>query len=193
MDTYVTELPRRDFKLSGSGYFFAIFALGIFLALFSSMTIHALIPNDPLIVFGLSLIAGIVVVPASIIWGLKSISNINFDKPALSIDRDGIHIHDVKALHFSSEVATFVAWNQISKMRYQLSGRYNETKHIVIESPAAGPNGLWIAASSLASVDPRDLFETMRHYRRTIAPSPAEDPRQKVYQASSWTGLDNED
>lgn len=140
----------------------------------------------------LGLIAGIVLVPASIFCGLKCISNIDFDRPVLSIDRDGIHIHDVRVLHIPRKVVPFVAWNQISKMRYQLSGRYNETKHIIIEIPAIGQNGLWIVASSLASVDPRDLFETMRHYRRTITPPPADDPRLKIYEASSWTGLDND-
>lgn len=192
MNRDIEELSDRDFKLSSSSYFLAIFALGIFLACSSSMVIHAVIPKHPLIVIALSLIAGIVVVPASIFLGLKSISNIDFDKPALSIDRDGIHIHDVRVLRVPTKSVAFVAWSEISRIRYEVSGRYGETKHVVIESSAVGPNGLWIAANSLASINPRDLFEIMRRYRRTITPPPADDPRLKAYDSISWTGLDDE-
>jgi len=90
------------------------------------------------------------------------------------------------------KTVAFIAWEEISKIQYQVSGRLNETKHIIIESQTVGPNGLWIAANKLTSVNPRDLFETMRHYRRTITPPPADDPRLKVYDSLSWTGLDDE-
>ncbi|RFZ86619.1 hypothetical protein D0Y60_16710 [Shinella sp. WSJ-2] len=192
MDTEVTELPRLDFKLAGPSYFLGTFTLGILLAGVLSKVIHALMPGYPSIGMVLGLVAAIIILPISVFWGLKSISKIDLDKPALSIDRDGIHIHDVRVLDVPRKTVAFIAWEEISKIQYQVSGRFNETKHIIIESQTVGPNGLWIAANKLTSVNPRDLFETMRHYRRTITPPPADDPRLKVYDSLSWTGLDDE-
>jgi len=57
------------------------------------------------------------------------------------------------------KTATFIGSKEVSKIRYVVSGRFNETKRVVIESPAVGPNGLWIVANDLASINPRGLFE----------------------------------
>ena len=192
MDADVSELPRLDFKLAGPSYFLGTFALGVLLAGVLSKVIHALVRGYPSVGMVLCLVAVVVIVPIFFFWWLKSISNIDFDKPALSIDRDGIHIHDVRVLQVPRNTTASIPWKEISKIRYQVSGRFNETKHIIIESPIVGPNGLWIAANNMASVNPRDLFETMRQYRRTITPLPADDPHLKVYASLSWTGLDDE-
>ncbi len=69
MDMHGARLPQRDFKLSGSGYYLGIFAIGILLAGLISKVIHAVLPGYPLIAVGLSLFAAIIVVPASIFRG----------------------------------------------------------------------------------------------------------------------------
>ncbi|OWV90897.1 hypothetical protein ATY79_05710 [Rhizobium sp. R693] len=184
MSTTETSFPRREFTRARGPVYFALFGGGV-ISLYLIAKGAAAISGSW---FGLvaGILAAAALLASYVTGALKLLSRVDFSKVTLAMDHEGIHV--------AHQAETSIPWTSIAKIRYYEVGRFKQRKIILIERLDMGKSEVRIDADFLNCGSPRDLYETMKRYRRYFAPMSESDDNGNalVYGSSSWTGLDDD-
>jgi hypothetical protein len=186
------NFPREEFKLSEGHHYLAVLLLSFLVAYMAATGIYAILPTGHWLAPVAALASSAVVFVVFIVMGLRTIAKIDVDRIVLAIDPEGIHVADVRGFYMKGTLSTHVPWTCVEKIQYVVSGRFKETKRIIVETRDHAHQSITIPANELRCDDPHHLYETMKRYRRQFAPIVQNELDLKAYRSSAWTGLDED-
>jgi hypothetical protein len=186
------DFPRLEYTLAKGPHYLGLLGGAAIAAYLILMAVEAVAHHGPWSSSGGRLVSGAVLFSIALGVGLKLISRIDFEKVMLIVDRDGVWVARPRGTTSPHGAATTIPWSIISKIQYYEIGRLKQTKMIAIDLREIGE--VRIDANLLRCGSSRELYETMRRYRRHFAPEAESDlpANRQVYQSASWTGLDDE-
>ncbi|EJL54886.1 hypothetical protein PMI09_02202 [Rhizobium sp. CF122] len=188
--TTEVDFPRLELKLAKGPQYIAVLGGAGIAACLILIALDAVAPNGPWSSPSGKMTTGAVLFTIGMGVGLKLFSRIDFEKVMLTLDREGIWIARPRGTNITHRSPMSIPWTAISKIQYYEIGRLKESKIIAIDLRDTADV---LIDANLLRGNARELYETMRRYRRQFAPAESNVAENgQVYQSASWTGLDDE-
>ena len=186
------DFPRHEIKLAEGPQYLALFGAAAVFGYLTFKLIEAIAPDNSSIAAHASIVSGGVVFSVCLGVGFKLLSRVDFSKVVLAIDQEGVYVAHPQGLTVADRHAETIPWSSIATIKYYASGRFKETKTIVVEMRESHQSAVSIPANLLRGANPHELYETMRRYHRQFAPAREDAANGPLYQSTSWTGLDED-
>lgn len=178
----IDGFPRREFKRSKRLYRYAVYTASVLVPALvvkaaNAITPAVLWPGPAVILIAWSLMAG-----ACLVILTKCLSVIDFEKPAVVIEPDGVTI--------AQSHATFLPWASILKVKFY-DGNLNRSEIVVFEMVARRAEILQL--SHIVGISTEDLLDVIKAYHRKFGPQPsAPAGGGPIYDSAAWTGLEDD-